>query len=86
MSMAFEDPCFVYVGASGAVFGFIGECAAAYYAATTPLAQPCEALQQRVLPAYVCQGWLAFAGRLPGTCASPGWSIILCGFGRQLLQ
>jgi membrane associated rhomboid family serine protease len=24
MSMAFEDPCFVYVGASGAVFGFIG--------------------------------------------------------------
>lgn len=25
MSMAFEDPCFVYVGASGAVFGFIGE-------------------------------------------------------------
>lgn len=26
MSMAFEDPCYVYVGASGAVFGFIGEC------------------------------------------------------------
>lgn len=26
LSMAFEDPCFVYVGASGAVFGFIGEC------------------------------------------------------------
>jgi hypothetical protein len=25
MSMAFEDPCYVYVGASGAVFGFIGE-------------------------------------------------------------
>jgi hypothetical protein len=25
MSMAFEDPCFVYVGASGAVFGFIGK-------------------------------------------------------------
>jgi membrane associated rhomboid family serine protease len=22
--MAFEDPCFVYVGASGAVFGFLG--------------------------------------------------------------
>lgn len=26
MSMAFEDPCYVYVGASGAVFGFIGKC------------------------------------------------------------
>ena len=40
LSMAFEPPCTIYVGASGAVFGFIGARACARYSVRTRTRAP----------------------------------------------